>query len=82
MKRKLLVKESSFIKLLQSFFLAKAKGQEKEWIGRVVDKDPDVAQAVDQLDKMMTKNAIRLRDKLKAKGLDTKEMDDLIQKIK
>jgi hypothetical protein len=62
--------------------LLKSTFRINEWIGRVVEKDPDVAQAVDQLDKMMTNNAMRLREKLKSKGLDTKEIDDLIQRIK
>jgi hypothetical protein len=82
MKKKLLIKESAFTRLLQSFFGAKAKGNENEWIGKLLEKDPEVAQAVDRLDKMLKKNATSLREKLKAKGIDTKEIDDLIQRIK
>ena len=80
MSNKILVKESSLGKFLQSFFISKAKGKDDEFINKMYDVSPDVAKMWDNLNNTIDSNVAKEYRWLKSRGYDTSSMDDFIKK--
>lgn len=80
MSKKILVKEAALGKFLQSFFIAKAKGKDDEFIHKLDKVSPEVAAMWDDLNQTIDSNTARHYRWLKSKGYDTSFMDDFIKK--
>ena len=80
MRKKILVKESGFKNFLKSFFKAKATDKESEWLKSVRAINPKVADNFADFDEKMTRNAQIEYNALKKLGLDTKVVDDFVEK--
>jgi hypothetical protein len=80
MSKKILVKESSIGKFLQSFFIAKAKGRDDEFIDKVSKISPEVGAMWNDLSKTIDNNTAKQYKWLKSKGYSTADLDDYIKK--
>jgi hypothetical protein len=80
MSKKILVKESGFVKFLQSFFISKAKNKEDEFIDKMHDVSPQVAKMWSNLSNTIDSNVAKEYNWLKSRGYDTSYMDDYIKK--
>jgi uncharacterized protein (UPF0335 family) len=80
MPKKILVKEGALTKFLQSFFIAKGKGKEDQFINKLEKVSPEVAKMWDDLNNSIDSNTVRHYKWLKSKGYDTSAMDDFIKK--
>lgn len=79
MSKKILIKEASLGKFLQSFFLAKANGKDDEFINKVDKVSPKVAAMWDDLNKTIDNDIAKQYRYLKSKGFDTSALDDYIK---
>lgn len=79
MPNRILVKEASLSKFLQSFFIAKAKGKDDEWVDKLNKLDPNIAKAWDTLNTTINTDISRQYKWLKSKGYDTSDLDDYIK---
>lgn len=79
MSKKILIKEASLGKFLQSFFLAKANGKDNEFINKVDKVSPKVAAMWDDLNKTIDNDIAKQYRYLKSKGFDTSALDDYIK---
>jgi hypothetical protein len=79
MSKKILVKEASLGKFLQSFFIAKAKGTDDEFINKLDKVSPKVAAMWDDLNNTIDADIVKQYRYLKSKGFDTSALDDYIK---
>ena len=79
MSKKILVKEGSLGKFLQSFFLAKANGKDNEFINKVDKVSPKVAAMWDDLNNTIDNDIAKQYRFLKSRGFDTSALDDYIK---
>lgn len=79
MSKRILVKEASLGKFLQSFFLAKANGKDNEFINKVDKISPKVAAMWDDLNNTIDNDIARQYRFLKSRGFDTSALDDYIK---
>jgi hypothetical protein len=82
MSKKILVKESSFLDFLKSFFRAKSQGKEAKYIQTIRKYDPNLADKWSKFDSAANKHLELLRQYWLDKG-DTKtakEIEDLMTK--
>jgi|688.fasta_scaffold409928_2 hypothetical protein len=80
MSKKILVKESSIGKFLQSFFIAKATGKEDEFNRKLYKISPEVGAMADALSKSIDNNVVKQYKWMKSKGYSTASLDDFIKK--
>lgn len=79
MSKKILVKEATLGKFLQSFFIAKANGKDDEFIGKLDKVSPKVAAMWDDLNNTINNDIAKQYRYLKSKGFDTSALDDYIK---
>jgi hypothetical protein len=79
MSKKILVKEASLGKFLQSFFIAKANGKDDEFINKLDKVSPKVAAMWDDLNNTINSDIAKQYRYLKSKGFDTSALDDYIK---
>ncbi len=79
MSKKILVKEGAFTKFLQSFFIAKAQGKDKQFINKLDKVSPKVAKVWDDLNNTINSDIVKQYKYLKSKGFDTSALDDYIK---
>lgn len=79
MPKKILVKENSLSKFLQSFFIAKANGKDDEFLNKLNKVNPNIAKAWDDLNNTINTDVSRQYRWLKSKGYDTSDLDDYIK---
>jgi hypothetical protein len=80
MSKKILVKESGFIEFIKSFFKAKSKGTESEWLQKLRKVDPKLADIWSSYDDTVSKGIATQMRVLKSRGLDTSHLEDFIKK--
>jgi hypothetical protein len=80
MSKKILVKEASLSKFLQSFFIAKAKGKDDEFVDKLSKVSPEVGAMWDDLSKTIDNNTAKQYKWMKSKGYSTASLDDFIKK--
>jgi hypothetical protein len=79
MSKKILVKEASLSKFLQSFFIAKANGKDDEFINKLDKVSPKVAAMWGDLNNTINSDIAKQYRYLKSKGFDTSALDDYIK---
>jgi hypothetical protein len=80
MSKKILVKEGALTKFLQSFFIAKAKGKDDEFVTKLSKVSPEVGAMWDDLSKTIDNNTAKQYKWMKSKGYSTASLDDFIKK--
>lgn len=82
MPRKILIKENQFMDLLRKFLGVKAKGKEAQFIQKIRQKDPDLADAWSKWNDAADSALMAARNRFKQRGMEdkVKEIDDLIKK--
>jgi hypothetical protein len=80
MSKRILVKEASLSKFLQSFFIAKAKGKDDEFINKLSKVSPEVGAIWNDLSTTIDNNTAKQYKWLKSKGYSTADLDDYIKK--
>jgi len=80
MSKRILVKEASLSKFLQSFFIAKAKGKDDEFINKLSKVSPEVGAMWNDLSNTIDNNTAKQYKWLKSKGYSTADLDDYIKK--
>jgi hypothetical protein len=82
MSKKILVKEGALTKFLQSFFIAKAKGKDDEFVDKLSKVSPEVGAMWNDLSKTIDNNTAKQYKWMKSKGYSTASLDDYIKKYK
>jgi hypothetical protein len=72
---KLLIERNLFQKLIDTFFKAKADGNEDKFKNALKKQSPELGDAFDDYDAQLLKNAERVRKSLQASGMDTSKLD-------
>jgi len=80
MSKKILVKEASLSKFLQSFFISKAKGKDDEFVDKLSKVSPEVGAMWNDLSKTIDNNTAKQYKWMKSKGYSTASLDDFIKK--
>lgn len=80
MSKKILVKEAALTKFLQSFFIAKAKGKDDEFVNKLSKVSPEVGAMWTDLSKTIDNNTAKQYKWMKSKGYSTASLDDFIKK--
>jgi hypothetical protein len=80
MSKKILVKEGALSKFLQSFFIAKAKGKDDEFVTKLSKVSPEVGAMWNDLSKTIDNNTAKQYKWMKSKGYSTASLDDFIKK--
>jgi len=80
MSKKIIVKEAALGKFLQSFFIAKAKGKEDEFVNKLSKVSPEVGAMWNDLSKTIDNNVARQYKFLKSKGYSTASLDAYVKK--
>jgi hypothetical protein len=80
MSKKILVKEGALTKFLQSFFIAKAKGKDDEFVDKLSKVSPEVGAMWSDLSKTIDNNTAKQYKWMKSKGYSTASLDDYIKK--
>lgn len=80
MSKKILVKEAGLVDFFKSFFAAKSKGKESEWLQRLRKADPKLADIWNDYDQKLTYSLNTQKKILSKYGIDTSEIDDLMNK--
>lgn len=80
MRKKILVKEAGIIDFIKSFFKAKSKNKESEWITSLRKKDEKLADIWVQYDQNLQVSMNNLMKRLKSRGLDTSYVEDYMKK--
>lgn len=80
MPKKILVKEAGLIDFFKSFFSAKSKGKESEWLQRLRKANPDLADVWVDYDKALSDNMFTQKRELEKLGLDASHIDKIIKK--
>lgn len=78
MSKKILVKEAGLIDFFRSFFRAKSKGKESQWLGALRKADPKLADIWTDYDDALSKNMWNQKRILQRRGLDTTHIDKII----
>lgn len=77
---KRLLSEGVLDKFFNLFLTAKSKNKESQWLSRLRDKDPELADIWSKWDSDMDKVLYAAKDMAKARGLDTSKIDSVIKK--
>lgn len=80
MRKKTLVRESGLLDFFQSFFQAKAKGKESEWLQRLRKADSGLADVWSDFDDKVSKSMYQQKRDLQSLGLDSNHIDTIIKK--
>jgi hypothetical protein len=80
MSKKILVKEGALTKFLQSFFIAKAKGKDDEFVDKLSKVSPEVGAMWNDLSKTIDNNTAKQYKWMKSKGYSTASLDDYVKK--
>jgi hypothetical protein len=75
MSKRILVKESSFFKFLNSFFKAKSDNKEDQWLNTVKNKNPELGKAWEKYNNSIDQSWNTLHRVMVARGLDTTELE-------
>jgi hypothetical protein len=75
MSKNILSENTIIDKLLALFIKAKANNQSDRFLSNIKEKDPNLAQAWDKVDKTMEAALRSAREDLKASGVSTKDID-------
>ena len=77
---KLIFERNIFQKLLDTFFKAKTKNKEDEFISKIKYSNPELSKAFKDLDDSIVSGQLKLKSILKKRGLDTTEIDAFLDK--
>ena len=80
MPKKILVRESGLLDFFQSFFQAKSKGKESDWLQRLRKADPKLANVWSNYDSKLSASIQQQKRDLQSLGLDTSKVDAMIKK--
>jgi len=80
MRKKILVKEAGIIDFFKSFFSAKSKGTESDWLKRLRKANPELADVWADYDDSLSKSMYRQKRTLEDLGLDASHIDTIIKK--
>jgi hypothetical protein len=80
MRKKILVKEAGLIDFFKSFFRAKAKGNESEWLQRLRKANPELADVWVDYDDKLSKQMWNQKRNLEKLGIDASHVDAIIKK--
>lgn len=80
MRKKLIVKESDFLKLLENFLLQKEVGNQSKWTKALRKKNPELADIWTKADKSLLKFMLATRKQVVKNGGDVAAVDALINK--
>jgi hypothetical protein len=80
MRKKILVKEAGIIDFFKSFFSAKSKGTESDWLKRLRKANPKLADVWTSYDDKLSKSMWQQKRDLEALGLDASHVDAYIKK--
>jgi hypothetical protein len=80
MSKKILVKEGGIGRFLQSFFIAKAKGRDDEFIKKLHKPSPELSKMMDDFNDKLDSNVAWQYKWLKSNGYSTADLDDYIKK--
>jgi hypothetical protein len=80
MRKKILVREAGIMDFFKSFFRAKAKGNESEWLQRLRKANPDLADVWADYDDSVSKSMWQQKKSLEKLGLDASHIDTIIKK--
>jgi hypothetical protein len=79
MRKKILVREAGLMDFFKSFFRAKSKGNESEWLQRLRKANPDLADVWVDYDNKLSKNMYTQKRALEKLGLDASHVDAIIK---
>jgi hypothetical protein len=77
---KLLFERNMFQKLIDTFFKAKSKGNEDQFISKIKYTNPELSKAFKDLDDSIVSGQLKLKSVLQKRGLDTTEIDAFLDK--
>jgi hypothetical protein len=80
MRKKILVKEAGLIDFFKSFFSAKAKGKESEWLKRLRRANPELADTWIEYDDALSRQMWNQKRNLEKLGIDASHIDKMIAK--
>ena len=80
MRKKILVKEAGIMDFFKSFFRAKSKGNESEWLKRLRKANPDLADVWTNYDDKLSKSMWQQKRDPENLGLDASHIDAMIKK--
>ena len=80
MRKKILVKEAGIIDFFKSFFSAKSKGTESDWLKRLRKANPKLADVWTDYDNSVSKSMYQQKRDLEGLGLDASHIDTIIKK--
>lgn len=78
---KLIFERNLFQKLIDTFFKAKAKEKEDEFISKIKYTNPELSKAFKDLDDSIVSSQLKLKSILQRRGLDTSEIDAFLEKF-
>ena len=76
MSKRILVKESSFINFLKSFFKAKSDGKEDQWINSVKKQDANLGQVWQKYNDSVNRTWNTMYAVMKKRGIDTTDIEN------
>lgn len=77
---KLLFERNIFQKLIDTFFKAKSKGNEDQFISKIKYTNPELSKVFKDLDDSIVSGQLKLKSVLQKRGLDTTEIDAFLDK--
>lgn len=80
MSKRILVKEEGLMDFFKSFFSAKSKGNESEWLQRLRKKNDKLADAWTDYDDALSKSMNTQKKVLQSMGIDTSHIDNYLKK--
>lgn len=80
MSNKILVKEAGLKDFFRSFFSAKSKGKEGEWLQSLRKADTKLADIWVNYDKSLSKSMFQQKRDLESLGIDASHVDTIIKK--
>jgi hypothetical protein len=81
MPKKLVITESGFLQLLKTLISSKLKGKEQTVYDKIVQKNPEIGRAWDELDASIKDGVKQNYIILKRNGLDTTHIQSLAKKM-
>lgn len=81
MSKNILSENTVIDKLLALFIKAKADNQSDRFLSSIKEKDPDLAQAWEKVDKTMEAALRSAKEDLKSSGISTKDIDSRLKRF-
>jgi len=80
MPKRILVRESSFINFLKSFFKAKSDGKEDQWINSVKKQDANLGKVWQDYNDSVDQKWNTIYNVMKKRGIDTSDIENDMKK--